>query len=279
MRLLGPFLCILLSGKVLPNVPDAAELVRQSVANYRQAVRQQTEWRYTQMDTTFSGEAKTVEVSDVVPVLGTHYDILTARNGQPLSTEDRRKEDQKYEKVVRQRAAETPAERAARLKKYEDEWSFLGEIPLAYSSKIVGEETLNGGPAWIVELTPKEGFLPHTPRGGMLKHIEGRLWIDQQEIQWAKAEAHVIDTIGIGWIVARIGPGARISVELSRVADRMWLPSVITIDGSARVLLVHRRNLDERIAFSDFRHQPGSPVTARVPSDRKARKPAGNALH
>jgi hypothetical protein len=65
----------------------------------------------------------------------------------------------------------------------------------------------------------------------MLEHIEGKLWIDKEGAQWAKAEARVVDTIGIGWILARIGAGTRFGVQQARVANGLWMPRRLTIAG------------------------------------------------
>jgi hypothetical protein len=70
-----------------------------------------------------------------------------------------------------------------------------------------------------VTLTPRAGFVPASPHAALLKHINGKLWIDKQDLQWSKGEAYVIDLVSIGLILARIGPGARITLEMSRVAE------------------------------------------------------------
>ncbi len=41
----------------------------------------------------------------------------------------------------------------------------------------------------------------------MLKHFEGKLWIDKEDLQWVKADAEAKDTVSIGWFVARVGRG------------------------------------------------------------------------
>jgi hypothetical protein len=96
----------------------------------------------------------------------------------------------------------------------------------------------------------------------MLKHIKGRLWIDKQDVQWAKAEAHVIDPISIGWILARIGEGAQIGLDMERVVDGLWMPKRIDVDGTARVLMVRNKVLDEHLTFSGYHpHSAASTIT------------------
>lgn len=232
--------------------PDPKALMIKSIGNYDRDWRAGMHFGYSQTDVTLSDGTKVVEGSEVVPLEGTPYERLITKNGKPLSAEDQRKEDAKYEKTLKQRQNESPAERAARIKKYEDERSFLKDLPNAYEFKLLGEDTVDGRPAWILGLTPLPDFVPTTPHGSMLKHITGKLWIDKQTTQWAKAEAHVIDTISIGWILARIGPGAEITLAMTPVTDSIWMPKQICINGSAKVLMVHNKNLNEQLTFGGY---------------------------
>lgn len=273
------WLCVFLSASALfaAPPPDLKALVKQSIANFHRSREAALKLGYTQTDTTYSGNAKVVEVSEITPLFGTPYERLISKNGQSLPPDERRKEEEKFQKVLEHRQNESAQERAARIRKYESDWTFLQDVPNAYNFKLLGEENLNGRPSWIVGLTPRENFRPVTARGAMLRHIQGRLWIDQQDVQWAKAEAHVIDTISIGWILARIGPGAEIRLDLERVADGVWMPKHIDINGNARVLMVHRKNIEEQLVFNNYR-QVGAPERGKTASAvvAKAAK-AGNA--
>jgi hypothetical protein len=243
--------------------PDPVALVRQSIQNYERDWREAMSWEYRQTDVTHSDGTKEIDVSEIAPLGGTPYEKLVLKDGQPLSKEQQKKEEHKFNKTARQREEETPAERLERIHKYEAERAFIVDIPDAYIYQITGEEVVNGRPAWVVKLAPKPGFVPTAPHGSMLGHIQGTLWIDKEDVQWAKAEADVIDTIEIGWIMARIGPGAHFFVEQTRVADGLWMPVRITIAGTARVLMVHNKVLNEELTFSGYKKctQPnGSPI-------------------
>jgi hypothetical protein len=187
---------------------------------------------------------------------------LIRKNGRPLTPEELRKEDRKFEKAARERKKESPEERAARIEKYESERSFLKYLPHAYDFAPMGDGIVHGRPAWILGVSLRAHFVPTTPHGGMLQHIKGKLWIDKQDAQWAKAEAHVIDPISIGWILARIGEGAQIKLDMARVVDGLWMPERIDIDGTARVLMVHNKVLDEHLTFSGYHpHSASSTIT------------------
>jgi len=245
---------LLVMGAAAYGQVDPTEIVSQSIRNYERNWRAaRMDWAYTQTDVTKSDDTKEIEVSEVAPLGGTPYERLILKDGHPLPPAEQRKEERKYEKVRRQRENETPSEREERIRKYENERAFVKDIPGAYNFSLVGEEVVAGRPAWVIEMTPKPEFTPSTPHGAMLGHIEGKLWIDKQDVQWAKAEAHVIDTIGIGWILARIEPGTRFAVEQTRIEDGFWMPRHITITGSARVMVFHSKSIMEELSYSGYR--------------------------
>ena len=224
-------------------------------------------WAYTETDVSRKDGKKEVVVSEVIPLEGTPFDRVISKDGKPLSPEEKRKEDEKFAREAQKRKSETPAERQARIRKYENERSFLKDLPNAYDFRIVGEQVVDGRPAWVMSLKPRPYFEPTTSRGGMLKHIEGKLWIDKEDVQWAKAEAHVTEPISIGWIIARIGQGAEIKLDMKRVVNGLWMPEAITIDGRAKVLMVHNKVIDEHMSFSGY-HRPERAITATTRGEK-----------
>jgi len=240
---------------------DVKALVEESVRNYeRDWKAAANDWSCIQTDVSRSGGKQETDVSEVVPLVGTPYDRLLKKDGQPLSPAAQRKEERKYQHVSRERAEESPEERAARLRKYENERAFIHDIPRAYSFRLEGEESVNGRPAWVIAMTPRAGFEPSTTHGGMLSHIEGRLWIDKQDVQWAKAESHVMDPISMGWILARIDQGTRFTLEQTRVAEGLWMPSRVTVEGAALVMMVHEKPIHEEVTWSGYHRQIGNPI-------------------
>lgn len=231
---------------------DPQAIVRQSVANCERDWRASVNWAWTQTDISASDDKKEVTVSEVVPVDGTPYERLISKDGHRLTPEEERKENRKFEKVVKQRENEPGSERAARMRKFETERAFIRDIPNAYNFELLGEESVDDRPAWVIKMRPRPGFVPAYPHSAMLEHFEGKLWIDKEDLQWAKAEARAIDTVSIGWIVARIGPGAQFTFSQTRVASGLWMPRQLTVNGLVRVMMVYSRNLDENVTYSGY---------------------------
>jgi hypothetical protein len=256
------------------------DLVRQSIVNYEhdwQAAGMN--WASTETDIKESEGRKEVDVSEVIPLAGTPYDRLIEKDGHPLSPSEQRKEERKLERAVRERERETPSEREERIRKYGEERAFINDIPEAYNFTLLGEAAVDGRPAWIVGMTPRPEFISSAPHGSMLKHIEGKLWIDKQDVRWAKAEARVIETIGIGWILARIERGTRFELEQTRVQNGLWAPRRITITGSALVMMVHSKPLNQELTWSGYKRSEYRKDESIAADKRRAdhqSKPAGS---
>jgi len=244
---------------------DPKGIARQSIQNYQRDWRASRDtWTYTQKDVMESDGTKDVAVSEIMPLDGTRYERIISKNGHPLTGDDARKEEHKYDHALRQRERESREERAERIHKYETERAFVKEIPEAYDFRLLGEENVEGRPAWVITMTPHAGFVPSTAHAGLLGHIEGKLWIDKADLQWAKAEAHVFDTISIGWILARVQPGTKFTVDQTRVENGLWMPRRITICGIAHVMLVHNKAINEELTYSGYR-KAGSVSARRAP--------------
>jgi hypothetical protein len=234
---------------------DPNEIVRKSIENCERDWRASMSWAWTQTDVSRSDgkdDKKEVTVTEMVPLGGTPFERLIMKDGHPLTQEEQRKEDRRFERALNQRENEPAAEREARIRKYESERAFIRDIPEAYSFNLLGDENVEGRAAWLIQMTPRQGFVPTAPHGAMLEHFEGKLWIDKEDLQWIKAEAHAIDTVSIGWIVARIGPGAHFTFEQARVANGLWMPKRLTITGLVRVMMVYGKTLNEEVVYSGY---------------------------
>ena len=249
--------------------PNPKEIVSQSIANYEKDWTAALDFTYLERDVTkdSSGQAKSSELSQVSAIDGTPYSRLTAKNGHPLGAAEARKEEEKYQKALRARTDETPEQRARRLAKYRDDRQFLHEIPDAFDMKLLGHDNIDGRDNYVIALSPKAGYVPKSKNARIFSNIGGKLWVDQQDLRWTKAEANVIGTISFGWVLARIGPGAHITMKQVKVDGEHWMPRRIDVEGSVRILLVKNRNLDETVSYEDYRPVNKSPaaVTAKNP--------------
>ncbi len=196
------------------------------------------------------------ETHDITILYGRPLSRLIEKNGKPLSERDAAKESAKFDRELEKRRRESQDENSRERRKFEERRrrnrQFAQEIPNAFTFTLRGEENVDGHPAWIIAAEPKPGFQPRDTREKFLPKLRGVIWIDKSEYQWVRVEAETIDTISLGWFLARLGPGATLRFEQKRVNDEVWLPArgFITFDGR---LLINRFRGDVEIEYRDYR--------------------------
>ena len=198
-----------------------------------------------------------VKTWDVTRLEGSPYRRLIQKDDKPLPAKEEQEEQAKLRKSIESRRAETPEQRQQRLngdaqkrKRQEEE---LKEIPDAFDLRLVGEETIDGEPVWVIEGTPRRGYKSKSKAAGYFLKMHGKIWVAKTDYQPVKIEAETQDNIWIGAFLVRLGKGAHVSVEYARVNNEVWLPKRVHFAGSARVLLVKGMNIATDIAFSDYK--------------------------
>lgn len=202
---------------------------------------------------------------EVLFLEGSPYRRLLEKDGKPLSEAEVRFEEEKLRSVAEERRRETPEQRRKRLeeaeKARERNRAALREVPDAFTFRVIGEETVNGRKTWVTWFEPRPGYSPRDRRARIFPHLKGKLYIDQEEFHWVRAEAELFDTFSFGWILVRVHKGSRAVVEQSRTAEGHWVQTKIDLQADARVGLFKHYRIDQQILYSGFRKPPAE--TAR----------------
>jgi hypothetical protein len=199
----------------------------------------------------------TSETWDVTLLKGSPYQRLIARDDQPLSPKEARKEEERLAKSIAERQKEGPKEEAKRLREQEERRQrtsrLLAEINEAFDFRFLPEESAGGRTMYVIEGTPRPKFKARSREGKILSKLHGRLWIDKDELQWVKADIDVVDTIAIFGFLARIHKGTHMSFEATRVNDEVWLPKRVYLRGTGRLALLKKLNAEVENTFRDYR--------------------------
>src|SRR3984957_632101 len=205
------------------------------------------------------GETKSTEVrtSEVLEVYGEQVQRLIEKDDKPLDAKEAAKEEEKIQKIIDKRKNESAEDRRKREEKEEkdreDSRKFVREVADAYDFKLVGTELVGGREAWVIDGEPRPGFEPHMKESKFLSKFHGRVWIDKGDLQLAKMDVEAIDTVSLGWGLARIHKGTRVMLEQTRVNDEVWLPRHLTFKVDARVALLKGVNLDGEQEYRDYK--------------------------
>jgi hypothetical protein len=205
------------------------------------------------------GQNKSTEVKtyEILEIYGEQVRRLVAKDDNPLDDRDTQKEDEKIQKIIDKRKNESESDRRKREEKEEKEREedrkFVHEIADAYNFTLVGTEAVGGRQAWVIDGEPRPGFEPHMKDAKFLCKFHGRVWIDKGDLQLAKMDVEAIDTVSLGWVIARVHKGTRFMLEQTRVNDEVWLPRKISFKIDARVALLKGYNLDGEDTFRDYK--------------------------
>jgi hypothetical protein len=205
------------------------------------------------------GKTKSTEVKtyDVLEIYGEQVQRLIAKDDKPLDAKDAAKEEEKIQKMIDKRKNESDDDRRKReekeQKEREEEKKFTTEVADAYDFRLVGTENIGGRDAWVIDGEPHPGFEPHLKESKFLSKFHGRVWIDKNDLQLAKLDVEAIDTVALGWVLARIHKGTRVVLEQTRVNDEVWLPQHVNFKLDARVALFKGYRLDGDQTFRDYK--------------------------
>src|SRR5882757_711965 len=249
----------------IPATPlsDPAEIIRRVAAHEEENQKKRHNYTYEEKviekKLDGHGEVKSTETSafDIMMIYGEQVERQVSKEDKPLPPKEAAKEEEKIDKLIAKYKNESDDQRAKRLEKdekaHEEAREFVKEVADAFDFTMLPPETVDGRALYVIQGEPKPGYEPHSKNGKFLTKFRGKLWIDQNEYQWVKADLETIDTISFGWFVARLHKGTHLYIEQTRVNDEVWLPKLVRLNLGARVALFRDLNYDVTQTYSDYK--------------------------
>lgn len=269
-----PVLLLLLTMIAAPPAegPDAREIMRRASERNERISKLARQYTFVQrneereMDAKGKVKSRESQTWDVTLLEGAPYRRLIAKDDKPLSAKDEKKEQERLDKNLKEDEKDRAKRRAETEKRREENHKFMLEIQDAYDFRRLPDEPVDGRPMYVLDATPRPGYKPKTREGGMLSKMRGKLWIDQEEFTWVKADVEVIDTISLGLFLIRINKDMRMSFTSARVNEELWLPKSALLRGSARLALLKKINGEFETTWRDYkRFQTETKIVATEP--------------
>jgi hypothetical protein len=245
------------------SVLDARQIVAQSIAVAERSWQARGHYTFMErdedrrLDALGQVKSENVDVTRMILVNGIRFEQLIEHNGQLPSAEEQKKSDKDLEKLKH----ETPEEQAARLRKDQENRSFLRDLLEAFDFHLIGEEIVGGRPAYVFQATPHPGYRAHGKYGKLFSKVEGKLWVDKQDLGWVKVDGEVTQSFSIGLLVARVQRGSHIIMEQTCVGDAVWVPKRLQMRASARIFFVKSLDLERILTYSDYRPAADGPYS------------------
>jgi hypothetical protein len=245
------------------NILDARQIVGQSLVAAQHSWQARDEYIYMErdedrrLDSLGQVKSENVDVTRMTLVNGIRFEQLMEHNGQLPSAVEQTKRDQDLEKLKH----ETREEQAARLRKNEENRSFLRDLLQAFDFHLIGEEIIDGRPAYLFEATPHPGYHTNGKYEKLFSRVKGKLWVDKQDFGWVKVDGEVTQSFSMGLFVARVQRGSHIILEQTRLADAVWVPKRLEVRASARILFLKSLDLDRILTYSDYHRATDGPYS------------------
>ena len=255
------FAVLLIIAANLVRAQDPRELVARAVSADDHSDRLARDYTYKVRNeiTEHDGDGKAGSVrstlDEVLYIGGKRYFRSLEKDGKPIPASEQRKDQVQLDRAVSDVNRMTEAERYRRLQEAEQERAKrraeFKDVPDAFHFKLMGEVLLEGRAAYEIEATPRADY--NGKHSNILRNIQGTVWIDKQDFNWIKFDGEVLNPIYLGWFLARIGKGAHISYDMTRVNDDLWVPKQLSLTVSARFALVKKINVEQKVTFGDYR--------------------------
>jgi hypothetical protein len=253
-----------------PTLPDAAQIVKKSVAANDADWRMQPKYIHEERDVELKvdSEGKVVSKKEkayrVQMIDGSQYNTLIAINGEPLSSEQKSEEESKLKAEIAKRATQSSSERTARIQKYkkdrDEEHLLLQQMTQAFTFKLAGEEKIDGRDCYVLDATPDPGYQPPVTKARVLTGMKGRMWIEKVGYHWARVKAEVFRSVEFGLFLAKVSPGTEFQLDQAPVEGSIWMPSHFSQRVNAKVLGIYSIRSAHEEYYSNYQRQDNRPV-------------------
>ncbi|MGI8897715.1 MAG: hypothetical protein ACR2IB_04905, partial [Pyrinomonadaceae bacterium] len=259
--------------------PDVTALLREVGRNQELVEKRVSEYAFMQkeIDRVISskGEIKkeTTRVYEVFPVANRAPIMkLINENGVALSTvraaaESKRVEEEflkaerdreKNEQRVKRRRTERQRRKAAKGKAEGDDDPELSQFLKICEFVSPRRERFRDRNAVVFDFRPRPGFSPGNREESLISKLVGVVWIDPIDKQVMRLEAQLAESFKMaGGLLLSLRPGAGFVIEQTRMKEGVWLPRLVQVNLSVKVLLFGGGDVNKTIEWSDYKHFKG----------------------
>jgi hypothetical protein len=191
-----------------------------------------------------------------VTIQGLRVNRLVARNGQALSADEAKKENDRIDKDVAK-----AKERRAKAEAKDRETDARGDDLITASrflelGKFSNErrEVFNARPTILVDYAGDPNAKTRNAGEKVVRDLVGTVWIDEADRTMVRAEGHFLDDFKLlGGLAVDVRKGTNFSFRSKKINGEAWLPEQIDGDGHVRALLFVAFTGRLHITTSDYR--------------------------
>lgn len=241
-----------------PSLPaDATEYVREIIRHeLEMEAKDRSHWRYR----AHREDEKQNYDRDIVETKEGELGRTLLINGQPLTPEMRRKDEERMRKLI-----SDPEERAKRNKREQDDTEkaeqMFKAIPQAFIFKYDGDEE------GLVRLSffPSPHYDPPTRDLRVFRSLSGHMWVNAAQHRLVRIDGRLFEDVTFGWgFLARLNKGGTFNVVRHEVGPGHWDMVSLDVNMSGHAILFKNIAVRQRQTQGEFRRVPDDLTMAQA---------------
>ena len=215
----------------------------------------------TEYDSNGTAKKRTVTESTFFYIGGEEISTVTKRDGKPLSDAEAKKETEKAQKRVeeiqkRQARKAVKEEKAEEEGKQQKDDNDVGIEKFLRACQFVNprRERIRGQDLLAFDFEANPEYKPRNLTERIVQKLAGSIWVDEKAHDVVRLEAYFAGDAKIaGGALASVQKGSNFVFEQGYVNNEVWLPTLVEIHVSARVLLVKGLRATDVTRYSDYK--------------------------
>ena len=167
----------------------------------------------------------------VLLVRGWSFSRLVQIQGQQLSEAQIRKEDEREQEF----RSKLEGRDLKKMREKKEAW-IKPELLARFNFNVVSNAVYANRQTWVLEFKPKAGAAENSIQDRIYSRIAGFLWIDQEDAEIARLEAHLKEDLSLGWLGVL---GSLNTCDLT--LERQRMPGGVWVNAKQTLLLVGRK--------------------------------------
>jgi len=191
--------------------------------------------------------------------------LTVAINGQPLTPDQRAKENQQLEKFANDPEARRKKKQANR-EEDQREQLMLTSLPDAFLYTYAGtEQGPNGNELVHLTFKPNPNFNPPNHETRVYQGMQGDMIIDPKAMRIAKIDGTLFKDVEFGWgILGRLYKGGKFIIEQRDVGNGRWETVRETLEFYGKILMIKPLTIYSTETATDFRPVPSNLTVAQA---------------
>jgi hypothetical protein len=181
---------------------------------------------------------------------------LLAKDGQPLTGDDKKREDDRFNKRyddLKKKQAEIAADPKKRAKKEEEDEAQLSDFLRAEKFTNPRRVMFRGHEVIAFDFAGSPAYKPKKRIDRIIQKLTGEMWVDEQAREVVRLEAHFAESVKVGGgLLASLQKGSNFVFEQEEINGEVWLPSYAEVHFTGRIVFVKlKRNFIDH--YSDYK--------------------------